>query len=289
MLSKRLAQICLWALCLTGQAHADEMAAPDAPETAPAPADVETESPPSAPEPYSWARSIEIGAQHSRLTGNNPAWDGVYLSGVWQTDAGNVFDWTAEQDSRFGERGMALNGGWNHDINPDWYGRLELGRSSSGTFWPGTHYGAAINRKWLPNRNLVTTFGLAYNNNRQGYSDRILTLGMAYYFDAPWVVEGGVHRTLSNPGSVSSMQGYGAVTYGRDRWRLITLAVNAGGEGYMPIGVNQPKQSFDSQLYQLSWREWIGTHWGVHAAVERYHSPYYERTGITTAVFWNLP
>ncbi|OQS38462.1 hypothetical protein B0T40_05890 [Chromobacterium haemolyticum] len=113
-------------------------------------------------------------------------------------------------------------------------------------------------------------------------------LGQAV-FDAPWVVEGGVHRTLSNPGSVSSMQGYGAVTYGRDRWRLITLAINAGGEGYMPIGVNQPKQSFDSQLYQLSWREWIGTHWGIHAAVERYHSPYYERTGITTAVFWNLP
>ncbi|OWY37783.1 hypothetical protein CEK28_15270 [Xenophilus sp. AP218F] len=276
-----------------GEAAGKEEAAPaeaaGKEEAAPADAAAKEEAAPAANEPYSRARSIEFGFTASSLSAGNPSWRGVYAAGVWQTDESNVFDWIAEQDSRFDEHGIALNGGWNHDFNPDWFGRLELGRSSSGTFWPGTHYGAAINRKWLPERNLVTTFGLAYNDNREGYSDRVLTVGLVYYFESPWVVEGGVHRTLSDPGSVASMQGYGAVTYGRSGKRLVTFAINAGGEGYMPIGINQPRQLFDSQLYQLSWREWLGKHWGVHAGTEFYHSPYYERTGVTAAVFWDLP
>ena len=238
---------------------------------------------------YAQARSIELGFTHSHLSANNPGWSGVYVSGVWQSSPSNVFDLIAEQASRFDEHGVALNGGWNHDFSPDWFGRLELGRSSSGTFWPGTHYGVALNRKWLPERNLVTGLGLAYNDNRQGYSDRILTLSMAYYFSAPWVAEAGVHYTISNPGAVESVQGFAAMTYGWNAWRLVTLAINAGGEGYMPIGNNQPRQLFNSQLYQLSWREWVGKHWGVHARAEFYHSPYYKRSGLTTGVFWDLP
>ncbi|RQO78194.1 hypothetical protein DBR44_00105 [Aquitalea sp. FJL05] len=287
MIERKQAACLMFCLLLqAGSAWAaDEEASAPAEETEA----IEAPAEPTADSAYTQARSIELGTTRSHLSAGNPSWSGVYVAGVWQSNAGNVFDWIAEQDSRFGEHGVALNGGWNHDFNPDWFGRLELGRSSSGTFWPGTHYGAALNRKWLAERNLVTTFGLAYNDNRQGYSDRILTLGLVYYFAAPWVIEGGVHRTISNPGGVASMQGYGAVTYGRNAWRLVTLAINAGGEGYMPIGNNQPRQLFDSQLYQLSWREWVGKHWGLHAGVELYHSPYYQRSGLTTAVFWDLP
>lgn len=274
---KRYALIFASVLC-SGMVMADE-AAPEAAASAG----------PAATGPYVLNRSIELGGSGEHVSGNNGDWSSAFVSGVWQTDSSNVLDWVLQQDRRFDQRGTAFNGGWNHDFNPDWYGRLEYGTSSAGTFWADKHYGTAISRKWLPERSLVTTFGFAYNDNRQDYSDRIYTLGLVYYFDGPWVVEGGVHRNLSNPGSVTSTQGYAAITYGRDHWRQIVLAINSGSEGYLPTGGNTPQQVFDSQYYSLGWKEWLGRHWGVHATLDYYRSPYYQRGGASTAVFWDLP
>ena len=272
----------------TAPAAAEAAAAPAA-EAAAAPEAPEAAAAPEVAGPYSMSRSIEVGGGGHHVSGGNGDWNSAFIDGVWQTDTSNVFDWIVQNDRRFGETGTAFNGGWNHDINQDWFGRLEFGKSSAGTFWADKHYGAAINRKWLADRNLVSTFGFAYNDNRQGYSDRVYTAGLIYYFDGPWVIEGGIHRNLSNPGSVISTQGYGAVTYGRDRWRQIVLSVNSGSEGYMPVGNSASQQVFDSQYYSLGWKEWIGPHWGVHATVDYYHGTYYQRSGGSAAVFWDLP
>ena len=59
---------------------------------------------------------------------------------------------------------------------------------------------ATLYRKFLPGRNLVGSVGVGYYNAPDGHTDRSLSLGAAYYFEAPWIVEGGVRLNTQQPG-----------------------------------------------------------------------------------------
>ena len=65
---------------------------------------------------------------------------------------------------------------------------------------------------------------------------RSLLLGAAYYFEQPWIVEGGIRFNSSNPGSVQTTQQFLALTYGRQKQDVVTARVGWGEEGYLAIG-----------------------------------------------------
>ncbi|HJV88436.1 MAG TPA: YaiO family outer membrane beta-barrel protein [Noviherbaspirillum sp.] len=170
-------------------------------------------------------------------------------------------------------------------INPDWYGSLAVGAGDGAFFLPRYRVDAFINKKWLPSRQLVTSLGAGYYRAPDHHIDRSLTAGLIYYFDAPWVVEGGVRFNRSAPGAVDSTQKFVAATYGRSGANLVVARVAWGSEGYQAIGPASSIVGFNSGERSLAWRHWFTRHSGVMLRAERYHNPIYRRTGVAANLF----
>ena len=139
-------------------------------------------------------------------------------------------------------------------------------------------------RKWLPARNLVTTIGAGYYKAPDGHSDRSLLLGAAYYFDGPWIAEGGVRLNSSDPGSVRTTQQFIALTYGRQQHDVVTARVGWGGEGYLAIGPATQLVNFHSHEASISWRHWVRPDTALIVGANYYRNPLYNRTGATVGL-----
>ncbi len=150
---------------------------------------------------------------------------------------------------------------------------------------------AFLNRKWLERRNLITTVGLGWNDSRNGYSDYSGFLGASYYFDAPWIIQGGVRFNNSRPGNVTSTSSFLALTYGRQNDYFLTLRYGFGKEAYQVIGEGNTLVDFRSDIVSLNWKQWVQTGtatekgWGFDMTGEYYDNPTYSRTGIILGVF----
>ena len=190
---------------------------------------------------------------------------------------------------RFGESGNFIGIGDTYTFNPDWFGSLSVGAGDGASYLPTARVDGFINRKLLPDRNLIATLGAGYYRAPNGYNDRSASLGATYYFSEPWIVQGEVRFNNSRPGSVSTRQQFVAVTWGRDQQTQITARHAWGDEGYQAIGAGASLVNFKSKQTSLSVRHWVGEDWGVVAGVEKYRNPTYDRQGATLALFWELP
>jgi len=190
---------------------------------------------------------------------------------------------------RFGESGNFIGIGDTYTFNPDWFGSLSVGAGDGASYLPTARIDGFINRKLLPDRNLIATFGAGYYRAPSGYNDRSASLGATYYFSEPWIVQGEVRFNNSRPGSVSTRQQFVAVTWGRDQQTQITARHAWGDEGYQAIGAGASLVNFKSKQTSLNVRHWVGKDWGVVAGVEKYRNPTYDRQGATLALFWELP
>jgi YaiO family outer membrane protein len=233
-------------------------------------------------EPAAGSGYIEGGANLHSLSSGYANWYGLYAKGAWKQDERNTWDWEVDGESEFDDSGLYAVGGVTHIFNADWYGELHVGARGGGFFYPDYRVDAFIHRKVLPDRNLVLNAGTGYIDESDNHTEKYLYLGATYYFDEPWVVEGGLRRTVSLPGFIYSSRLKLAGTYGREKKRLVTLALDTGREAYLS-GVGT--ENFPSTVLTLTWREWRTAKGGFNVVVERYTSTVFDRTGVSFGVF----
>ncbi|HEV2490519.1 MAG TPA: YaiO family outer membrane beta-barrel protein [Candidatus Acidoferrales bacterium] len=227
---------------------------------------------------------VEAGGSYYSLSSNLGHWSGGYARGV--VTAGK-HTWNAEinGEHEFGDAGVYMAAGDTYMINSDWYAALTLGSSAGGFFWPRFRADGFLNRKWLANKQLISTFGFGYYAAKDVHRDHSFFIGTTYYFKSPWIVEDGVRLNVSNPGSVFSPSGFIAVTQGRDKRHYLTLNAEFGQEAYQLIGPSTVLTRFSSQTATLTWRQWAGKTWGFNLVANYYHSPFYHRGGGSFGFF----
>jgi YaiO family outer membrane protein len=248
----------------------------------------QTESDPTAaaaPPTLTLGGYVEVGASYAALTAGEPDWRGGYLRGALDIGRRNTVLYEVTGAQRFDDEGVFFGLGLTHTIDPDWYATVSAGTSAGGFFFPRFRVDGFLNRKWLERRQLVTTLGLGYYDAKDVHHDWSFFLGGAYYFEAPWIVEGGLRVTLSNPGAVAGYQPFLAVTYGRYKAFYLTARAGGGNEAYQVVGPDTALVDFRSQTASLTWRHWLGRDWGFRASAEYYHNPTYQRVGIEFGLF----
>lgn len=227
--------------------------------------------------------SIEVGALAHNVTGELGDWRGEFARAVIYQGY-NV--WNAEllDIRQFGERTQVAALALTHTINDDWYASGAVAASTQGNTQARLRLDTSLSRKWLKQRNLVTTVGIGAADARDGHRDYGLLLNAAYYFDSPWVVEGGIRFNHSNPGSVLSNGKFVAVTYGREKQNVYILRYGFGSEAYQSIGGDALLSNFNSDVLTLTWRTWLAKDLAFQTKGEVYRNPYYDRRGLELSV-----
>jgi len=227
----------------------------------------------------------EAGGNYNSVSHNYGNWLGEYLKGEVQTDPSNR--WNAEilNQREFRSTGVYGNIGNTHIFNEDWFGSVTAGAGDGGLYLPRYRFDAFINKKWLEDRQLITTLGVGMDKAMDPHRDASVFLGATYYFKTPWIIQGGIRLNNSNPGNINSTSQFIAVTQGENKKHFITLRYGFGHEAYQVIGPGQVLSDFPSQQVSLELRQWVGSDWGFNLSGERYHNPNYDRTGINIGLF----
>jgi len=237
-----------------------------------------------APEGAPMQRNLELSAGGQNLSGGFGNWRDVTLRGIYGLPS-HVLQGELSQNNRFGVDGTFVGLSDTYTFNEDWFGSVAVGAGDGAFYLPKFRVDATLYRKFLQGRNLVGSVGVGYYDAPTGYTDRSVSLGAAYYFEAPWIVEGGVRMNTSNPGSVKSQQQFVALTYGRAKQNLVTGRYGWGSEGYLAIAAGAQLVNFDSREASLTWRHWVNSNTGVLVGVNRYTNPSYRRSGAMVGIF----
>ena len=256
----------------------------DVANTAPtSPLQPDTDIPPQ-PGPKQLTDFVEAGGDYLNLSNGFGHWVGGYARGTVAT-GNNVWNAEVNGQHEFGDAGVYMGAGDTYNFNADWYGSLTVGSSVGGFFWPRFRTDGFINKKWMSRKQLITTFGFGYYAAKDAHRDHSFFLGSTYYFTKPWIVEEGIRFNVSNPGSVFSPAAFVAVTQGRNKQHYLTVRSGFGKEAFQLIGPTVSLSDFQSQTLTVTWRQWIGTNWGVNLVGDYYHSPFYQRGGTTLGFF----
>ena len=227
---------------------------------------------------------VEGGGNYLALTNGFGNWTGGYARGVI-AQGNNIWNAEVNGQREFGDAGVYFGAGDTYNFNPDWYGSLTLGTSAGGFFWPRFRADAFLNKKWLARRQFITTVGFGYYAAKDVHRDHSFFTGSTYYFEKPWILEEGIRFNVSNPGSVFSPAGFVAVTQGRNLQHYVTLRAGFGKEAYQLVGPVATITDFHSQTLTITWRQWVGPHWGVNVVADYYHNPTYMRGGTSVGFF----
>ena len=273
-------------LCGLGNAlaqapNADTSAAVDSPAaSAPAP----------AYEPGTRGQ-VDIGMGFASLTGGNSHWNDQFIRGNIGLKPGTTLNWELASQRHFDERGTVGALSLTHTLSPLWY--MTVGASSGSADFHNKYRGdLGIYRKWTDTQQWVTGLSVMKSASRdQVHRDTGITGSVAYYSTNAWVAEGGVVYNRSNPGAVDGFRGYGAITLGTAKNYYLTARLDHGKEAYLPVGAiaqSGNQVGFQSTEFSLQWRHWLAKDWGYVLGGQLYHNPYYNRKGISAAVFFDF-
>ncbi|GAA4028264.1 YaiO family outer membrane beta-barrel protein [Actimicrobium antarcticum] len=223
-------------------------------------------------------RNVEVTTGTQQLTGGYSAWRNLTVRGVLEKD-NQVFQGEISSKREYDTSGVFFGLTDTVTINDDWFTSASIGAGDGAFYLPRIRLDGFLYKKWLPKKNFITSIGLGYYNAPDGHVDRSLSLGGAYYFAQPLVVEAGVRFNRSSPGSVYTRQQYIATNYSPDNRNTWSGRVAWGSEGYLPLAANTNLVDFNSQEASLSWRHRLDRHWGISISVNHYRNPTYERSG----------
>lgn len=229
-------------------------------------------------------RSLELSAGGQSLSAGFGNWRDLTLRGSYGLPR-HLLQGEVSLNRRFDKDGAFAGVSDTYTFNEDWFGSVALGVGDGAFYLPRYRVDATLYKKWLADRSLVSSVGVGYYNAPDGHTDRSLSLGAAYYFASPWIVEGGLRLNSSNPGSVRTRQQFVAVTYGRDKQDLVSARYTWGGEGYLAVAANTQLVNFDSREGSVAWRHWLDSRTGLLLSANRYTNPLYRRSGINVGIF----
>ena len=229
-------------------------------------------------------RSLELSTGFQTLSAGFGSWRDVTLRGTYGLPS-HVLQGELSLNRRFNKEGAFIGLSDTYTINDDWYANLSVGFGDGAFYLPRYRVDATLYKKWLPQRNLVTSIGVGKYKAPDGHTDNSMTLGAVYYFDAPWVAEIGLRANSSDPGSIKTQQQFLALTYGRVKENLVTVRHAWGNEGYQTIATNAQLVNFPSKETSISLRSWFAPRTGVALSANRYSSPFYVRSGLNVGIF----
>ena len=229
-------------------------------------------------------RSIELSAGYQNLTAGLGNWRDLTLKGTYGLPS-HLLQGEISTMRRFNQNGVFVGLSDTYTFNEDWYGSVAVGFGDGAFYLPKYRVNATLYKKWLPQRNLVTSIGVGKYKAPDGHVDNSLALGVVYYFDAPWVAEFGLTANSSNPGAIKTQQQFLALTYGRAKENLVTVRHAWGNEGYQTIATNAQLVNFASKESSISWRHWFAPRTGVSLSANRYTNPSYIRSGMNVGIF----
>lgn len=235
---------------------------------------------------------IEFGGSYSHLGKTELAtpfapWGDAYLRGLMSRGS-NALTGEIIRQVRYSDTGWYYNLGWNRTWSPNWFTEVSAGASTGGFFLPKFRTDALINHKILPRRQLVLTGGIGYDKSKTVNNAARFQAGGTYYFERPFVLQGGVIWTHANPGGILARSQYLAVTQGHDKEHYISLRAEIGREGYELIGPQATLFNFVVHNYSANWRQWIGPNWGINLAFEHERNPSFHRYGGAIGIFMDF-
>jgi YaiO family outer membrane protein len=231
---------------------------------------------------------VEAGAGYHGLSDGYRSWSDQHLRSFLSLTELDALDLEVSHQAHFGDRGTFFGAGYTRILDERWYARVAAGASAGGVFLPRARVDGSLSRKWLDGGALVTTVGAGYARSRDVHWDGSGVLEAAYWFRAPFVVSAGTRLNVSNPRSVVTARGFGAVAYGREKRHWLTLRLDAGEEGYQVVGEGAVLSRFSSTEAAAIWRQWITGSVGFDLQLTRYVNPSYTRSGAQLGVFWDF-
>lgn len=240
----------------------------------------------AAPAPAEQPRTqLEAGGLYYDLDRGFAPTYGAYWRGRHTPNQKNQWFGEVVQQSRFDDAGTYGGLGHVHTFNDRWYAQGSVGTSNGGFFWPTVRADASVSRKWLADRRLVTTVGLNYFDAKDAHSDAGLNLEALYYTRSPWLFQVGTTINRSNPGAVISNALYGAVTYLRPQQHAFSLRLGGGTQAYQVLTADRFQVDVDFYEVRATWKQWVGTGWGVNIAAAGYQSSAYDQQGVEIGIF----
>lgn len=233
------------------------------------------------------AYTLLVGTTYSKLSDGYGTFRANTVRGYMDTGK-DVFFAEASAQNMFGENGTAVSMGQTHIIDEDWYAFYGIATGTNGFFLPRLRLDTSINRKWLEQRNLITTLGLGYIKQKDGHIDNSLLLSTTYYFNPYLIGSTGVTVNRSNPGSQISSRPYVAVTWGENKKRYVSAKADWGREAYQLIGPEEVISNFSSKSLRVTWREWLAPDRGIDLGAEWYKNPSYTKDTVEASLFFEF-
>jgi len=237
------------------------------------------------------AGSVDIGAGSYDLTGGFPARTTAFVRGELRSSAGQRWTGEVNRISEFGDTGDLFVLGYETPLGDDWLVQVSAASSDAGATLPAQRLDFALGKKWLQDKNFVTTIGLTGINSKDAHSTQIVQVSGAYYFDAMQYaasIEAGIQNNTTNPGAVAADYYFSALSLSREKVRVLSLRLAGGQEAYLPIGVDTALVNFYSTSATFTWREWLDRSSGLQARLEHYDNPNYESNGVELSWFWEF-
>ena len=239
---------------------------------------VDAQSPPPG---ASW---IEVGGFYQGVTGGFGDWKGASARAVL-TGARNVWYLETKAQEAFRDRGVYGSLANVHTFSDRVYTQLGVGAGTGKFVFPDLRLDASLHVKLGSARSLILSGGGTLVDAKSGLEDRALFGSLTWYASGSVLLEGGARVNWSDPGSVPSARGTGALSLGRSGRSLLTLRGSAGTEGYQLTGASQTLRKFSSQEAGAMWRQWFSPGIGVVLGADWYHNPFYTRAGFSLGLF----
>ena len=227
---------------------------------------------------------VEAGAFYHHVSGGFGDWKGGYARAVL-AGSGNVWYLDAKAQEAFRDRGVYGSLSNVHTFSSRIYTQVGIGGGTGDFVLPDLRFDASLNVKLGAARSLILTGGGTLVDAKSGFTDRALFGSLTWYAGGSVLLEGGARINWSDPGSVRSARGTGALSFGRNGKSLVTVRGSIGTEGYQLTGVTETLREFRSQEAGATWRQWLSGGTGFVLGADWYHNPFYTRAGVSAGLF----
>ena len=242
--------------------------------------------------PAQGLRQLEASVGQQHLSQGYAPWHEASLRGLYQQ--GDHL-WSAEllHAERFNERGSYVGLQDRIHLAPRWDVSLGYGLGDGSNWLPRDRLDGFVHHTWGEQQNWVTHLGTGYYRAPDEHRDRWGSLGLSAwlepYLKSPWVAQGEVRWTESNPGSVHTQQYFVALTWGRHRQTQLTLRHGWGREGWQSLGDDRSLVDFASRQSTLTLQHWLAPDRGFRVVADQYRNDQYRRQGLNVVLFKEWP
>ena len=233
-------------------------------------------------------RLLEVGAGHHNLSSGYAAWQEASVRGLYRQGS-HLWGMELMHADRFGERGTFVGLQDRVHLAPRWDMSLAYGVGDGAPWLPRDRVDGFVHHTWGEHLNWVTNVGMGYYKAPDEHRDRWGSIGLTAWLEphlkGPWIAQGEVRWSQSNPGSVNTRQYFVALTWGRHGQTQITGRHGWGREGWQSLGDARSIVDFASRQDTLIVQHWMAPDWGIKVVADHYRNDQYRRSGVNVAWF----